>query len=77
MPIFSNKDIALDISNDMIIEAGGDVRQSSTIQGLKQILEFRVRTAFNEWKYDPLAMADLTRYIGESNTQEVGKSIET
>ena len=77
MPVFSNRDLALDVSNDLVVESNGDIRRSSTVQGLKQILEFRVRTAFNEWPQDPTMMANLTRFIGENNTEDTGKAIES
>jgi len=74
--LYSMHDIKLDDDHDVKVSAGGDIERANTLSGLRQIAQFRIRTAMSEWVYDPISVADIVKLIGEGNNEETGSRIE-
>lgn len=77
MGLVNIKDIDLDSDHDIKIDGSGNVKQSTSFGGLKNVIKFRVQTDIKDWMHDPDFVADLGRFIGESNNEEIGSQIET
>jgi len=74
--IYSIHDIELADDHDIRLTPNGDVTTATTLLSMRQMVEFRIKTALAEWTADPAAIADLPRLIGEGNNTETGELIE-
>jgi len=69
-------DIGMTLDGDLAIDSGGDLSLVSGIEFLRREINKIVKTNNPEWTLHPNVGADVNRYIGRSNTREVGREIE-
>ena len=76
MITYSEIDIKVSASGDLVIAPNGDLDMASPSGVLKQDIAFRLRTDYDDFTPHPDIGADLSSLIGEQNTRETSQKGE-
>jgi hypothetical protein len=76
MITYSEVDIQVSASGDLVLAPNGDLRMAEPSGVLKQDVVFRVMTDYNDFTPHPDVGADLSALIGEQNTRKTAQSGE-
>lgn len=78
MGLFDANDIDFSWDGDFLIDSTGSLADTSDdwLRSLVNQVRDLVKSEQGDWESDPNFAADLSEFIGEANTREMGKKIE-